>query len=146
MDAFFTAAASIRVGDGGMVNQYQSFPGFKNWLDPATQKLEADFPQDFWVVKTRNRIIHLVGNIGYETRRRVEARVTMKRREDGSIYAYRDDPPQDHRWRFAQSFHKKEGGKVIVDRCDEYLAALTRMINDWENRPGQHHDGFLIKE
>jgi hypothetical protein len=35
--------------------------------------------------------------------------------------------------RFAINFDKKEGGNVIADRCEEYLDALTQMIDDWEN-------------
>jgi hypothetical protein len=31
-------------------------------------------------------------------------------------------------------FDEKEGGNVIVDRCKEYLDALTRMIDEWENK------------
>jgi hypothetical protein len=134
MDAFFTAAASIRVGDGVMVNEYNDIPGFKDWREKAYQNLDSNFPHIFWVVKTRNRIIHLAGNIGYETRRRVTSTVTLKTNEDGSMSAFRNDPPQDHRWRFAGKFDNKEGGKVIVDRCSEYLDALTQMVNDWENQ------------
>lgn len=117
-----------------MVNEYQSFPGFKNWRDQAIQKLEADFSYNFWVVKTRNRIIHLIGNIGYETRRKVTTRVVLEKNGGGGWGAYRDDPPPDNSWRFAEKFDNKEGGKVIVDRCEEYLAAMTQMVNDWEKQ------------
>jgi hypothetical protein len=134
MDVFFTAAASIRVGDGVMVNESQSVLGFKNWRNQAIPKLEVNFPYEFWVGKTRNRIIHLVGNIEHETRRKITSRVIGERREDGSIWVRQSDPPADNRWRFAEKFHKKEGGKVIVDRCEDYLAALTQMIEEWENK------------
>ncbi len=135
INAFFSAAASIRVSDGVMVNEYQGVPGFKDWFDKASQNLNVKFPYEFWVKKTRNRVIHLTGSLQDQIRRKVVTRVTMKRREDGSIYAYRDDPPADNRWRFATNFDKKEGGNVIVDRCREYLDAVTQMVNEWENRP-----------
>lgn len=117
-----------------MKTEYRNVPGFNAWFQNARENLNANFPVDFWVERTRNRVIHTIGNIGYETRRRVTARLSMKRREDGSIYAYRDDPPADNRWRFATTFDKMEGGNVIVDRCREYLDALTQMVNAWENR------------
>jgi hypothetical protein len=133
MDAFFTSAASIRDTGGVMVNEYQSYSDFKNWRDQAFQKLEVDFPYEFWVKKTRHRIIHLIGNIGYETRRLVVAEFPIITKEDGSMWITRHDPPADNRWRFAQDFDPIEGGKVIVDRCKEYRKALTQMVDDWEN-------------
>lgn len=117
-----------------MVNEYQSNPGFKNWRKKAMQNLEANFPHGFWMVETRNRVIHLIGNLRGEIVRKVATGVTLKGREDGSMYAYRDDPPQDNRLRFATRFHGREGGNVIVERCKDYLAALTQMIDDWEDR------------
>jgi hypothetical protein len=118
-----------------MKTEYRNVRGFKAWFKRAREDLNDNFPMDFWVEKTRNGITQREGNIGYQTRRKVVARLSMKRRDDGSIYAFRNDPPADNRWRFAEKFHTKEGGKVIVDRCEEYLAALTKMIEDWENQP-----------
>ena len=71
ISAFFAAATSIRVGDGVMVNEYQGNPGFKNWYKIASQNLNVKFPYDFWVVKTRNRVIHLKGSLQDQIRRTI---------------------------------------------------------------------------
>ena len=105
-------ATSIRVGDGVIINEYQGNPGFKNWYKVASRNSNVKFPYDCWVLKTRNRVIHLKGSLQDQIRRRVTVGVTMKKREDGSMYAYRDDPPADNRLRFAINFDKKEGGKL----------------------------------
>lgn len=135
INAFFSAATSIRVGTGVMNTEYRSVRGFNVWFQNARQNLSVDFPRDFWVERTRNRVIHTIGNLRDETRRRVTTRVIGERREDGSIWVQRSDPPPDNRLRFARTFDVDEGGNVIVDTCRDYLDALTRMINDWENRP-----------
>ncbi len=97
--------------------------------------MDVEFPKEFWVEKTRNGIIHRKGNIGYQTRRRVEVGLLIESRS-GNVRRY--DPPADNRWRFAEDFDEKEGGNVIVDRCEEYLAALTEMVEDWENKLKKH--------
>jgi hypothetical protein len=134
INAFFAAATSIRVGDGVMVNEYQRIRGFNNWYNKAKQNLEVKFPYEFWVKKTRNRVIHLTGNLQDHIRRKVTSSLTLETKEDGSMSIYRNDPPDDPRLRFAKKFDKKEGGNVIIDRGKEYLAALTQMIDEWENK------------
>jgi hypothetical protein len=133
INAFFAAAASIRVDDGVMAYQYRKVEDFQEWLKEANKKLNVEFPYQLWVIKTRNGVIHREGNIQGEIRRKVTATVTVRTREDGSMYAYRDDSPADIRLRFASTFDK-EGGNVIVDRCKEYLDALTQMTDEWENK------------
>jgi hypothetical protein len=96
--------------------------------------LNVNFPIDFWVEKTRNGIIHREGNIGDETRKLVTAEFPIITKEGGSMWITRHDPPQDNRWRFAEKFDKEEGGNVIVDRCKDYLDALTQMIEEWEDK------------
>jgi hypothetical protein len=134
INGFFAAATSVRVDDGVIAYQYREVEDFRDWLREADEKLNVEFPSQFWVVKTRNGVIHRKGNIKNELRRKVTASITVKTREDGSMYANRDDPPADNRLRFAAKFDEKEGGNVIVDRCKEYLAALTQMVSEWENK------------
>lgn len=92
--------------------------------------MEADFRREFWVVNTRHSIIHIIGNIGYQTRKIVVVDLIIEVRSGN---ARRYEPPQDNRWHFAQDFDPIEGGKVIIDRCKEYQNALTQMVDDWEN-------------
>ena len=93
INAFFAAAASIRVNGGVMAYQYRNAEDFKDWLKEENQKLNVEFPYEFWVVKTRNGIIHREGNIQDELRRKVTTSLTMKTTEDGSMSVYRSDPP-----------------------------------------------------
>jgi hypothetical protein len=134
INAFFAAAASIRADDGVMAYQYRKVEDFKDWLNEANQKMNAEFPYDFWVVKTRNGVIHREGNIQNEIRTKVTTSLRLQSNKDGSMSVYRNDPPADNRLRFAIKFDDKEGGNVIVDRCKDYLAALTQMVDEWENK------------
>jgi hypothetical protein len=72
---------SIRVGDGVIINEYQGNPGFKNWYKVASRNSNVKFPYDCWVLKTRNRVIHLKGSLQDQIRRRVTVGVTMKKRK-----------------------------------------------------------------
>ena len=76
-----------------MAYQYRNVENFKDWLKEENQKLNVEFPYEFWVVKTRNGIIHREGNIQDELRRKVTTSLTMKTTEDGSMSVYRSDPP-----------------------------------------------------
>jgi hypothetical protein len=91
-----------------MAYEYRKVKSFKDWLREANEKLNVEFSDQFWAVKTRNGIIHREGNIGYETRRRVQAKLVFKQNKDGGWDAFRDDPPPDDRWRFAEKFHVKK--------------------------------------
>ncbi|HYZ58489.1 MAG TPA: hypothetical protein VE544_02450 [Nitrososphaeraceae archaeon] len=135
INAFFAAAASIRADDGVMVYQYRKVEDFRDWLKEANERMNAEFPSDFWIVKTRNGVIHREGNIQSEIRTKVSASLRLQSNKDGSMSIYRDDPPADNRLRFAARFDEKEGGNLIVDRCWEYLTALKQMVSEWENRP-----------
>jgi hypothetical protein len=134
INAFFAAATSIRVGKGVMKTEYRNIQGFKAWFQKARDNLNVKFPIDFWVDKTRNGIIHREGNIQGDFRRKVTAALRLQRNKDGRMSVIRDDPPPDNRLRFAAGFYEKEGGNVIVDRCWDYLDALTHMIVEWENK------------
>lgn len=95
--------------------------------------MNADFSYQFWIIDTRNGIIHRKGSIRGEFRRQVIVGLRLQsNKEDGSTSICRDDPPADNRLYFAIDLDKKEGGKVIVDKCREYLNALTQMIEEWE--------------
>jgi hypothetical protein len=136
INAFFAAATSIRVGKGVMNTEYRDVRGFTKWFQKARENLNVKFPKEFWVEMTRNGVIHREGNLGNVTRRRVTARVIGETRGNGSIWVRRSDPPADNRLRFAEGFDESEGGKVIVNRCRDYLDALTEMIDEWENTLG----------
>lgn len=58
INAFFAAATSIRVDNGVMAYQYRKVEDFQDWLKEANDKLNVDFSYQFWVIKTRNGIIH----------------------------------------------------------------------------------------
>ncbi len=117
-----------------MRNEYQHIPGFDNWYDKADDNVEAKFSYDFWVKNARNNIIHVKENLQPQMRRQVTIGLRLQSNKDGGTDAYRDDPPADDRLRFAEEFDEIEGGNAIVDRCKDYLDALTQMVEDWENK------------
>ena len=111
INAFFAAAASIRVDNGVMAYQYRKVEDFYDWLKEPNDKLNVDFSYQFWIIKTRNRIIHREGNIQGEFRRKVTTALRLQSNKDGSKSVIRDDPLPDNRLRFATGFDEKEGGK-----------------------------------
>jgi hypothetical protein len=76
-----------------MAYQYRKVEDFTGWLKEANQKMDAEFPYDFWVVKMRNGILHYQGNIQGEFRRQVTTALRLQSNKDGSKSVYRDDPP-----------------------------------------------------
>jgi hypothetical protein len=135
INAFFAAAASIRVDNGVMAYQYRKkAKAFKDWHTEAEKKMNTEFPYDFWVIDTRNEIIHREGNIQGEFRTVVTIGLRLESNKDGSMSVRRDDPLPDNRLRFAARFNEKEGGNVIVDRCRQYLDALKLMVNVGEDK------------
>jgi hypothetical protein len=134
INAFFAAAASIRVDDGVMAYQYRKVEDFKDWLNEANKKMNTEFPDKFWVVKTRNGVIHREGNIQGEIRTKVTTGLKLQSNKDGSMSIRRNDPPPNNPLVFASQFDEKEAGNVIVDRCRKYLAALKQMVREWEDK------------
>jgi len=58
INAFFAAAASIRVDNGVMAYRYRKVEDFYDWLKEPDDKLNVDFSYQFWIIKTRKGIIH----------------------------------------------------------------------------------------
>ena len=135
INAFFAGATSIRSDDGVMAYQYRKKKKeFQDWLKAAEKKMNVDFSSHFWVCEMRNGILHRRGTIQPQLHIPVTIGLMLRSNKDGGTDAVRYDPPPENRLCFAKEFDEKEGGKVIVDRCREYLDALTQMVDDCENK------------